>query len=112
MIIHWSQVLLLGALALFIYYIFRLRSVLADRIIYLACALVGVVLVIFPDLASGVAHLLGIGRGADLLFYLFIIASLFYFVSLNAEIRRLKHQMTVLVRQQALEHPVEGGAKH
>jgi hypothetical protein len=112
MTIHWSQILLLGALALFIFYIFRLRSVLADRLIYLASALVGVILVIFPDLASGFAHLLGIGRGADLLFYLFIIVSLFYVVSLNAEIRKLKQQVTLLVRQQALEHPIEGEGQH
>lgn len=110
--IHWSQILLLGGLVLFILYIFRLRSVLADRLIYLACALVGIMLVIFPDAASSVAHLLGIGRGADLLFYLFIMVSLFYFVSLNTEIRKLKRQLTTLVQQQALDHPIEGQENH
>ncbi len=107
MSIHLSQILLLAGLALFVLYIFRLRSVLADRLIYLACALVGTFLVIFPEDATEVAHLLGIGRGADLLFYLFIMVSLFYIVSLNAEIRRLKRQVTLLIRQQALDHPVK-----
>ena len=108
MIIHWSQVLLIGALALFVLYIFRGRSVFTERLIYLLCALIGVILVIDPDLATHIANLLGIGRGTDLLFYLFIIVSLFYSASMNAEIKRLQRQVTTLARELAIAHPVEG----
>jgi hypothetical protein len=108
MTIHWSQVLLIAALGLFMIYIFRARSVLTDRLVYLACAAIGIILVIDPDLATRIANLLGVGRGTDLLFYLFIIVSLFYSASMNAEIKRLKRQVTALVREQAIVHPREG----
>jgi small membrane protein len=106
--IQFSQVLLIASLFLFILYIFRLRTEFFDRLVYIACALVGMVLVIDPQFSTQVANLLGIGRGADLLFYLFIIASLFYAVATRSRLRRLEQQLTRLVRQDALEHPIEG----
>ena len=108
MTIHWSQILLITALALFIIYIYRARSVFTDRLIYLACAAIGIVLVIDPNFATRVANLLGIGRGTDLLFYLFIIVSLFYTAAMNSEIKRLKRQVTTLVREIAITRPSQG----
>jgi hypothetical protein len=69
---------------------------------------VGIALVIDPTASTQIANLLGIGRGADLLFYLFIIASLFYAVATRSRIRRMEKQITNLVRQNALDHPIEG----
>jgi hypothetical protein len=106
--IQLSQVLLIGALILFILYIYRLRTDFLDRLVYLVCAVIGIVLVIDPQLSSRLANLLGIGRGADLLFYLFIIASLFYAVATRSRLRRMELQITQLVRQNALDHPIEG----
>lgn len=108
MSIQTGQIVLLIALILFIVYVYRLRSVLLERVIYLACALIGMVLVIAPELSTRIANLLGIGRGADLLVYLFIIAGLFYAVSLRARIKRLEQQLTALIRQTALDRPQEG----
>lgn len=103
--IQLSQVILIGALILFILYIYRLRTDFLDRLVYFACAAIGIVLVIDPQLSSIIANLLGIGRGADLLFYLFIIASLFYAVATRSRLRRMEQQITQLVRQNALDHP-------
>ncbi len=105
--IQLSQVILIGALILFILYIYRLRTDFLDRLVYLACAAIGIVLVIDPQLSSIIANLLGIGRGADLLFYLFIIASLFYAVATRSRLRRMEQQITQLVRQNALDHPIK-----
>ncbi len=102
-----SQVFLTAALILFVVYIYRLRTIFLDRIIYLVCAVVGIVLVIDPALTTRIANWLGIGRGADLLFYLFIIASLFYVVATRSRIRRLEGQVTRLVQQNAMDHPVQ-----
>jgi small membrane protein len=106
--IQFSQILLLAALMLFVIYIFRLRTEFFDRLVYILCALGGMVLVIDPHFSTQVASLLGIGRGADLIFYLFIIASLFYAVATRSRLPRLEQQLTRLVRQDALEHPLEG----
>ena len=105
--IQFSQIVLIAALILFAVYIYRLRTVFLDRVIYLVCALVGIVLVIDPPLTTQIANWLGIGRGADLLFYLFIIASLFYVVATRSRIRRLEQQITRLVQQNAIDHPVQ-----
>lgn len=108
MTIQLSQVLLILALILFILYVYRLRSILLERMIYLLCGLVGIVLVIYPDLSTLIANRLGIGRGVDLLVYLCIVVGLFYAVSLTARIKRLERQLTEVIRRQALEHPREG----
>ena len=63
MSIQIGQIVLIIALILFIVYVYRLRSVLLERVIYLACALAGMVLVIAPELSTRIANLLGIGRG-------------------------------------------------
>ncbi len=107
--IQFSQVLLFAALVLFVFYIFRLRTPVLDRLVYVACAIVGLVFVIDPPFSTQIANLLGIGRGADLLFYLFIIASLFYAVETRSRLRRKERQITKLVRQVALDHPLQGG---
>lgn len=106
--IQFSQVVLIAALILFVIYIYRLRTDFLDRLVYLACAGIGMALVIDPQFSTQIANLLGIGRGADLLFYLFIIASLFYAVASRSRMRRMEKQITILVRQNAIDHPIEG----
>ena len=106
--IQFSQILLIAALILFVIYIYRLRTAFLDRLVYIACAAVGVVFVIDPPFSTQIANLLGIGRGADLLFYLFIITSLFYAVETRSRIRRLEQKITMLVRQIAIDHPQQG----
>jgi len=109
--IQFSQVLLIAALVLFMFYIFRLRTAFLDRLVYVLCAIVGLIFVIDPPFSTQIANLLGIGRGADLLFYLFIIASLFYAVETRSRLRRMEQQITKLVRQVAMDHPLEGGVQ-
>lgn len=111
MTIQPSQILLTAALLLFIVYIFRLRSEFVDRIVYIACTLAGIVFVIDPELSTRIANFLGIGRGADLIFYLFIIASLFYAVATRSRLRRMEIQLTELVRRDAISRPIQGEAR-
>ncbi len=100
-----TQVGLIAALLLFVLYIFRIRSDSFDRLVYLAGAAAGIVLVIDPQLSTRIANALGIGRGADLIFYLAIIMALFYGVASRSRTRRLERQITLLVRQQAIDRP-------
>ncbi len=105
---HFGQIFLLAAMVLFAIYVFRLRTILFDRLIYLVCALVGIILVINPDLSTWVAHELGIGRGVDLMFYLFIIAALFYSVSITSDMKKMQRQMTAIIRKMAVDNPAQG----
>jgi hypothetical protein len=100
-----SQIVLLVLLALFAVYIFRLRSTSGDRITYLGLAAIGVALILDPELTNQVAARLGIGRGADLMFYFFIIFALFHFATTAATIRRMQQDLTRMAQAVALASP-------
>jgi hypothetical protein len=72
---------------------------LLSAAIWLAAAIT----ILVPDLTTGIAHTLGIGRGADLLIYIvaiLFIASFFFFYN---RYRRLEAELTRLVRQLAID---------
>jgi small membrane protein len=98
-----SQVLILLAVVAFGWYAFAARTILSERVVYLGLAIVGAILALNPELSTHMAQLLGIGRGVDLLFYLFIVFSLFFFVNQAAAARRVELQITRLVRQMAID---------
>ena len=104
-----SQIILLVLLALFAVYIFRLRSTSGDRITYLGLAAIGVALILDPELTNQVAARLGIGRGADLMFYFFIIFALFHFATTAATIRRMQRDLTRMAQAVALAAPRAAG---
>ncbi len=108
MSMHADQILLIAILVFFVLYIAVLRTTLTDRLMYFLFALVGVIMVINPELTTQMAQAIGIGRGADLLFYLFMLFGLFYSASINAELRRTRHQLTMLVREIAIQNAEEG----
>ena len=61
-----------------------------------------------PDLLTGFARRLGIGRGADLLLYATVIAMLVGFVMFYARLRRLRRELTILTRELALRDAARG----
>jgi hypothetical protein len=103
-----SQLILAAAIVAFLVYTFRIRTVLFDRIIYLLLALGGLALVIRPALATDLAHVLGIGRGTDLLLYALVMLSLFRDVGTASELRQIERRLTLIVRQLALDTPRAG----
>jgi hypothetical protein len=98
-----GQIVLIVLVAALVVYVVALRSTLRDRVAMLVLALIGLVLVAWPGLSSSVAGFLGIGRGTDLVFYLFIVFCLFRFVSQSSATARLQRQLTLVVREQALQ---------
>jgi len=92
-------IVLVAALGL---YALILRTRTMDRVLTLVLVALGVLLVAWPSLASDVASGVGIGRGTDLVFYLFIIFCLFRFVSMSSRMRRLERQLTEVVRDLAI----------
>ena len=99
------QILLIsGVVIIFTYYISRFRNALVDLLAIAAFAGLGIFFILFPDYTNTIARKLGVGRGADLLFYSCILFFLFVILKLFARIRRLEDKLTELVRQQALEN--------
>lgn len=79
-----SQWVLVFALALIGLYLVKARKSASQqairRLFILIALLAGLFAVLFPNYTNAIANLLGIGRGADLLLYGFVIFVLFYVV--------------------------------
>ena len=96
------QILLIsGVVIIFGYYVSRFRNALLDLLVLTIFAGMGIFFIMFPEYTNTIAQKLGVGRGADLLFYSCILFFLFIILKLFARIRRLEDKMTELVRQQA-----------
>jgi hypothetical protein len=71
----------------------------------LAVILVGAYFVWMPEQANVLAHAVGVGRGADLLFYLWVVITLALIMFMYLKIQRLARRVTQLTRAMALQHP-------
>lgn len=103
--------LTLFILLIAVYMYFRLRSTLLDVILILLFAGAGVFLVLFPDYANTIAHWVGVGRGADLVFYLSTLFLFFLILKLYSRIRKMEQKFTELVRSKSLEEAEEPAKK-
>lgn len=74
-------------------------------------SLVGLVLVWNPELSTIVANAAGVGRGADLIFYVFIAAAGFISLYLHLRIETSNRMITDLARAAALSNP-RSSAEH
>ena len=93
--------LLLGVVV----YLRVFRSRLVDRIVVSAILVAALGLISFPDAANALAHRVGVGRGADLLFYLTIPGLGFVVLLLFSKVRELDERLTQLTRDMALRSP-------
>lgn len=78
------------------------RSLALKRIFALVFLVLAVLAIIFPNALSVVANFFGIGRGTDLLLYVFILASLLFGVALVRAKARSDARVTKLARAVAL----------
>ncbi|HLY02468.1 MAG TPA: DUF2304 domain-containing protein [Candidatus Cybelea sp.] len=70
----------------------------------IAITIAGVVLAIFPGLATQVATFLHVGRGTDLLLYLAVLAGLFVASNFYFRFKRQEAILIALARQSAIDH--------
>lgn len=68
-------------------------------------SVVGIVLVWNPSLASTLANAVGVGRGTDLVVYLFIAVAAFVSLYLHLRVEASLHLLTDLARAVALQNP-------
>lgn len=64
--------------------------------------LVAEIVVIFPNLSVEFAHLVGIGRGTDLVIYLSLTLLFFFFFHLLTKVEQQKKEITKLTRKISL----------
>lgn len=100
------QILLIAAViaaaALAVRFLPGERSLALKRIFAILFVAAAVVAIVFPNLLTGVANFFGIGRGTDLLLYLFIVAMLIFAVAVVRAKARSDARVTDLARAVAL----------
>jgi len=68
--------------------------------------LVAWISILFPGFTQAVANLLGVGRGADLIFYFFGLFTTFALILLYTRDRIQSHQLTELIRHLAIRDAI------
>ncbi len=94
--------LLIALIIILISYIRWFRSAALDKILIAIILLTGMCFVVFPDVTTRMANWLGVGRGADLLFYIAIVAFSYTLLLLYSKTKVLEKQIASLVRKQSL----------
>jgi hypothetical protein len=98
------QFIATGILACVVLYAYT-QARMAPKVTFFAIliAVVGEYFVLFPDHAVLIANAVGIGRGADLIFYLWIMFSLVALLYLHLKLRVANERFVKLVRELALQ---------
>ena len=100
------QVLLIAVVVLVVARLFRSRGARAQairRIGLVVFAAFAAVSILFPDVWSRLARMVGVGRGTDLVLYALVVAFLSFTVTTYLRFRDLETNYTRLARRIALE---------
>jgi len=66
----------------------------------------------WPDMTTRIARRLGIDRGSNLLLYCSVVVMLIGFLMIYARLRRMRRELTLIVRHLALKDAEVGRADH
>jgi hypothetical protein len=99
------QLLLLAGIGFIsVYFILRLRKRVLDILILLFLGITAIIFVIHPDLTNYIAKKVGVGRGADLVFYLSILLFWGIILKLVERIRNMEKMLTQIIRKDAIQN--------
>jgi hypothetical protein len=90
-------------LFILISYLRKFRRPALDKLFIGLLLVLGIFFVLYPEVTNQLAHFLGIGRGADLIFYLAILGFGYLAVVLYSKIKKLEDQLTKVIRKLSLE---------
>ena len=97
------RILMLAGLAAIAYLVFLRRNRLPIHIVTVFVILgAGAIAVLFPERTDIVANYVGVGRGVDLITYLFEVAAIFILIHYYTKFVELQRQLTTLTREMAM----------
>ena len=105
MIIQFILCAGLSVVLLYAYLQRRKSSLVSIAIIVVSVA--GMAAVLSPSLSNAVASAVGVGRGADLVVYCWIVITLLVTVNLQFKILQMQQNVTTLTRELALRAPMQ-----
>ena len=95
-------ILLIWLASILVYAASQRRKVPGLSAVMATLCTAGMVFVVVPDLATDAARLLGVGRGADLMLYFFIVLTLAIALNIHLKLRAAQETITELSRAIAL----------
>jgi small membrane protein len=102
------QILLISSFVFVaLYYFSKLKNRIVDVMLLLGLVATAVTFVAFPEITGIIAAKLGVGRGADLVFYICIVTFCFVVLKLYIKMRKLENTITHLLRRESKEHAKE-----
>ncbi len=111
MIISPIKFLLLAVIALILtrmFFRFRSKDISSVQFYgWLAVWLLGITVIVFPNITTYLADKAGLGRGVDLVIYTSIILGYYLIFKLFVYLGRVEKELTALVRAQALRESEE-----
>jgi small membrane protein len=93
--------LLAGVFATLVFFVRRQHSVRVQankRIAFFAFILLNAYAIVRPDDLTWLANRLGVGRGADLVLYMLVVAFVFLAINVYLKIRQTERRLTDLAR--------------
>jgi hypothetical protein len=98
------QIVLLAGIGLIsLVFITRTRKKSIYTVLLLLTVGVSVVFILWTEVTNKIARTLGVGRGADLVFYISILIFWFIIIQLFTRIRKLEQIVTDLIRKDAID---------
>lgn len=98
-----AQLILTALLAgILLYANIEYRRAPAIGVVAMLAALTGLYFVWIPAHATWLAELVGIGRGVDLILYVWVVISLIVLLNLHLKLRAQREMITVLARELAI----------
>jgi small membrane protein len=102
--VNIKVILLIPLLILIITFLPKLGNRTFYRLSLIGISTLGVLFVLFPAVTDKLAHLVGVGRGADLVTYLFMVFFFLAGIILYSKMRKLEAEQTQLVRRISLQN--------
>lgn len=101
---HLIQILLSLLILIIGLYVFRkFRNSIVDIVLFFGFLLTGLVFIMYPELTTKIAKFLGVGRGADMVFYLAILFFTFVSLKLYERLRGLEKLLHKIIREKAID---------
>lgn len=95
-------ILLTGIGFISLLFVRKTRSRGFNIVLLAAAAVAAIIFILWPDVTSKIARVLGVGRGADFIFYISIMVFWYIVIHLFARIRKLEQMITELIRKDAI----------
>lgn len=102
------QIILLLSLTFLIVFVIKSKSILIERVLSISLLMGALFLSIFPTFATAIANFVGIGRGTDLILYIFILFVFYRLSIISDRFHRIDRKLTEIVREIAISAPLFG----